>query len=354
MSSFFRLPLTYVLLITILLSISACGKLAYYSQSVIGHSRLMLARKPVDKVLLTANDELKAKLILANQLRQFAVDELGLPKSKSYSTYVALERDFPVWTVVAAPEFSVHAKQWCYPVIGCASYRGYFNKQHAVNYAQTLSEKGFETSVGGAPAYSTLGWFSDPLLPSMMRYGDNDFAETLFHEIAHQLLYINGDSAFNEAFATAVGQEGTRRWLAKYRPNDLLNYQQELDATRQFNDLLSQFKVELEQVYLNPVDDQQKRQDKQQAFSLLAHRYEQMKEQQWNGKAWFDRWFSRPINNARLASFSTYYDKVPLFQALLSACDGDLTRFYETVSQLKKQAKLKNAFRQIPTQCLPS
>ena len=173
----------------------------------------MLAREPVDKVLKTANEELTGQLELSKQLKRFAIDELSLPESKSYNSYVALERDFPVWVVVAAPEFSVDAKQWCYPVIGCASYRGYFKKQSAQNYAKKISKKGFEVSVGGASAYSTLGWFSDPLLPSMMRYGDVNFAETLFHEIAHQKVYINGDSGFNEAFATVVGQEGAKRWL---------------------------------------------------------------------------------------------------------------------------------------------
>jgi len=179
---------------TLFFSMSGC----YYSQSVIGHSRLMMARKPVDKVIVTADEQL------------------------------------------AAPEFSVAPKQWCYPVIGCASYRGYFKKKSAQNYADKIAKKGFEVSVGGASAYSTLGWFADPLLPSMMRYGDVEFAETLFHELAHQKLYINGDSGFNEAYATVVGQEGAKRWLRKFRPNELKEYQDQIDATAEFNALVAQ------------------------------------------------------------------------------------------------------------------
>ena len=311
-------------------SLSGC----YYSQSVIGHSRLMLARKPVDKVIVTADETLVAQLVLSKELKAFAIKELGLPESKSYDSYVALQRDFPVWTVVAAPEFSVNPKQWCYPVIGCASYRGYFKKQSAQNYADRIAKKGFEVSVGGAPAYSTLGWFADPLLPSMMRYGDVEFAETLFHELAHQRLYINGDSGFNEAFATVVGQEGAKRWLQKFRPDELKGYQDQINATAEFNSLIAQSKKELEKIYQSDVNEQEKRELKESAFTTLHKHYEALKAQNWQGKGWFDGWFKRPINNARLASFSTYYEQVPVLEELLNNCGNDLPRFYEAVKKL--------------------
>jgi len=318
--------------LALLLSVLGCNSISYYSQSVVGHSRLMLARQPVDKVIDTADSLLAEQLTLSKQLKQFAVSELGLPDSKSYQSYVALERDFPVWVVVAANEFSISAKQWCYLVIGCANYRGYFKYSSAVKYAEKLTKKGFETSIGGAPAYSTLGWFADPLLPSMLRYGDVNFAETLFHELAHQELYINGDSSFNEAFATVVGQEGAKRWLAKYRPNELFAYQQKLRATIEFNQLVSETKKSLEKVYQSTASDKDKRKLKQQAFVSLKARYDEIKDQQWKGKGWFDSWFKRPINNARLAGFSTYYNLVPVFEKLLAECGGDLPRFYETVA----------------------
>ncbi len=324
-----------LLLGIVCLSLSGC----YYSQSIIGHSRLMLARQPVDKVIKTADEKLAIQLELSKELKNFAIQALGLPKSKSYNSYVALKRDFPVWVVVAALEFSVEPKQWCYPVIGCASYRGYFNKESAQNYAEKMSKKGFEVSVGGAPAYSTLGWFADPLLPSMMRYGDVEFAETLFHELAHQQLYINGDSAFNEAFATVVGQAGAKRWLVQYRPEQLSDYQSKIFATKQFNDLITESKKELGEVYETNVTDEEKRQLKQQVFDRLKQRYEKIKTDQWNNKGWFDGWFNRPINNARLASFSTYYEQVPALQRLLQSCTGDLTRFYQAVEKHGTETK---------------
>ena len=335
-----------------LLMISACANISYYSQSVIGHSRLMLARQSVDKVLSNADSELARQLILSKELKRFAIEELGLPDSKSYDSYVPLEREFPVWAVVAAPEFSVNPKLWCYPVIGCASYRGYFKQQNALDYAAQLSSQGYETEVGGASAYSTLGWFADPLLPSMMRYGDLNFAETLFHELAHQLVYINGDSSFNEAFATVVGQQGVIRWLQKYRSTELETYRRQIDATEQFNQLLSQYKQRLNELYLGSLGDQDKRHAKQELFEQLKSDYQRLKQEQWAGKGWYESWFSKPINNARLASFSTYYERVSKFNELLVACENDLEKFYQTIFHLKKNPLKDGNKVLIPSQCL--
>jgi len=334
--------------------ISACSSVSFYSQGIIGHSRLMLARQSVDKVLTNADEPLASQLKLSKELKQFAVDQLGLPDSKSYNSYVDLKRDFPVWTVVAAEEFSITPKQWCYPVIGCAAYRGYFNQQRAIKYADGLSKKGLEITVGGAPAYSTLGWFADPLLPSMMRYGDVNFAETLFHELAHQLLYINGDSSFNEAFATVVGQEGVLRWLTAKKPEELANYRSQLQATAVFNDLLSRYKKQLEVLYIGELGDVDKRQEKSAVFSALEQEYKQIKQQQWGGRGWYDRWFLRPVNNARLAAFSTYYDRVADFEALLVDCDNDLPKFYQTLSAVKKAPERKDGLILVPQKCFVS
>jgi len=278
-----------------LVNLAGCSTVSYYSQSVIGHSKLMLAREPVANVVDSAAPKLQAQLVLSVQLKQFAAENLALDFPESYTQYVALEREFPVWNVVAAPEFSVQAKQWCYPVIGCASYRGYFKQDAALAYAQKMQNKGYETMVGGAPAYSTLGWFSDPILPSMLRYGDTNFAETLFHELAHQQLYINGDSDFNEAFATVVGEVGTMRWLAA-------------------------------------LSEPQMRSAKQAELAAFINRYQQLKAGQWEGKGWYDRWFEKPINNARLAGFSTYYELVPSLLKLLEKCDSDFPHFYQVLS----------------------
>jgi len=319
--------LEWVLFTLFACMLSGCS-LGYYSQSVIGHSKLMLSRTPINKAMRSADEKLAAQLILSQQIKAFANAELGLPETSSYNSYIDLNREFPVWTVVAAEEFSVQAKQWCYPIIGCASYRGYFKEKSANNYANKLIKRGFETTVGGASAYSTLGWFADPLLPSMMRYGDEILAETLFHEIAHQQLYINGDSEFNEAFATVVGEQGALRWLKHQGSVNLPNYQRRLQARSQFNQLLGQAKSELAVIYSGGMSDNQKRQAKVSLFAELKQRYDQLKNEQWNGVAWFDRWFDQPVNNARLAAFSTYRDRVPELERLLLDCNDDLTRFY--------------------------
>ena len=206
---------------------------------------------------------------------------------------------------------------------------------------QSLVDQGFEVSVGGAPAYSTLGWFADPLLDSMMRYGDVNFAETLFHELAHQELYINGDSAFNEAFATVVGQQGVVRWLTSLEKSDeLKKYQSQLKATKEFNRLLKRFKERLSVLYSSQVLDDVKRKQKALIFKELQHEYKQLKEGEWQGVGWFDQWFNRPLNNARLASFSTYYDRVPEFELLLKKCGGSLRQFYRVLRGLKKQEQV--------------
>lgn len=339
--------LSLCLCAVLLISLGGCSTVSYYSQSVIGHSKLMLARKPITKLIETAPTELQNQLKLSVELKHFAEIELGLPNNSSYTHYVELKREFPVWNVVAAPEFSVQAQQWCYPVIGCASYRGYFKKSAAEKYARKMQSKGYETMVGGAPAYSTLGWFSDPILPSMLRYGDTDFAETLFHELAHQRLYINGDSNFNEAFATVVGEAGAGRWLKQVRPGEFEAYQRRLHAVKDFNDLISKTKRRLNVIYQSTLTDQQMRDAKQLEFVRLESDYQTLKAERWRGRGWFDRWFETPVNNARLAAFSTYYELVPSLNALLSQCESNLERFYRVLSITTKVGE--SAL--IPTEC---
>ena len=331
----------------LMLGLSGCSSLSYYSQSVIGHSRLMLAREPVPKVMSTADPELQKQLAASLEIRAFAVKELGLPDNNSYSTYVDLEREFPVWNVIAAPEFSVHAQQWCYPVIGCAAYRGYFKRASAIKYAERLQHSGLETVVLGATAYSTLGWFSDPILPSMLRYGEADFAETLFHELAHQQLYINGDSEFNEAFATVVGEVGADRWLKQNRPELLDDYQTRRSALTQFYALIADSKTRLNDLFNQGIDGDEMRVRKQAEFDDLKQRYEQLKSRHWQGRGWFDRWFDTPLNNARLAAFSTYRDRVPELQAFLALCGGKLSQFYRALSV----AEVKEGRVVLPDNC---
>lgn len=343
--------LQLLLLGATLLTLSGCSTIGYYGQSIIGHNRLMMAREPIDKVLKTADPELKVKLETAKQLRQFAVDELSLPDNTSYSTYVDLDRDYPVWSVVAAEEFSLSPKSWCYPVIGCASYRGYFSKDKANEYAKSLQAQGFETHVGAAIAYSTLGWFSDPLLPSMMRSGEAGLAENMFHELTHQVLYVNGNSAFNEAFASVVGEQGAIRWLQANNPDQMSAYQQRLKISAEFNALLNQTKAQLAELYAQDIADQQKRDQKQQVIEQLFDNYSELKQSQWNGRGIYDRWFETPITNARLAAISTYRDQMPRLNALLIECENDFQRYFDLLSAASKRFSADVLLQNLPADC---
>lgn len=311
----------------------------------------MWARTPVDKVILTAEPALKEQLQTAQQIKQFAVDYLALPDNDSYTTYVELDRDYPVWTVVAAQEFSVQPMSWCYPVIGCASYRGYFAKQAALDYADGLQAQGLETNVGGAIAYSTLGWFDDPLLPSMMRYGDADMAENMFHELAHQVIYVNGNSAFNEAFASVVGEQGAVSWLQEVDPQAVDAYQHRLQLSNDFSKLLNQAKTELDQLYQQALSAVQMRQQKAQLIEDLRQNYEILKTTQWDGQGDFDRWFETPINNARLAAISTYRDHMPQLQDLLLNCDNEFSLFFRILEQAVKEYSQETLLENLPQQC---
>ena len=314
-------------------SISGCQTIGFYSQSVVGHSKLMLARTSIDSALEKVDSHTADKLILSKELRAFASSSLSLPDNNTYSKFVKLDREYPVWVVVAAPELSLMAKSWCYLVIGCASYRGYFSKQAALRYSNKLKAKGWETYVGGAAAYSTLGWFSDPLLPSMMTGSDASFAEILFHELAHQRLYLKGKSDVNEAMATVVGEQGALRWLASNQPDQVQAYREQLAAQDDFSELVFEFKTKLTSMYqlTQPIAD--KRIKKKQLFSEFKQRLRSMKAERWNGRGYFDLWLSQPLSNARFAGFSTYRALVSDFENLLVECENDFEKFFLSVEK---------------------
>lgn len=338
-------PVRTFLLTLAALLLTSCAQINYYGQSIAGHTQLMLARQSLDSAIEDAEQNEDTKLLAtlqaAKHMREFASNELGLKDNGSYRSYVALQRDYPVWVVVAADEFSVTAKQWCYLVIGCASYRGFFKLDSAREFAKDLQRKGYETSLGGAPAYSTLGWFNDPLLPSMFTDGDAVLAETLFHELAHQVLYVNGESDFNEAFATVVGERGAQMWLSQFKPALLASYQQRTAAYNEFVELLLASRERLQAVYALQVDEVEKRVLKKSEFMRLRQEYQDLKAERWRGIGWFDRWFDAPINNARLTAVATYRDQVPLLDALFVACGEDFSRYYQRLQRLKKNKKTK-------------
>ena len=322
-----------------LVSLLGCSTVGYYSQSVIGHSKLMLARQPIKKAIANSEGDTKQQLEAAVTLRRFAVERLALPDNNSYLSYVPLKREYPVWSVVAAPEFSLTPQSWCYPVVGCAAYRGYFSEAAAQKYAAGLNKKNFETEVGGATAYSTLGWFNDPLIPPMMQSGEAFLAQIMFHELAHQQLYVKGNSSFNEAFATVVGEQGALLWLQEHAPDREASYRELMQVKNDFSALIKQTKERLDTVYKSESTDEEKRQQKQAVFTQLRGDYEILKAEKWGGKKYYRRWIEEPLNNAKLASFATYRDLVPAFEELFDKCGRDYAKFYAVVSLQKGKGK---------------
>jgi len=319
-------------------SLSGCSTLGYYSQAVGGHLKLMRAREPIERLLADENTdpELRAKLETLTAARAFGVSELGLPDNDSYSTYVATGRRAVTWNVVAAEEFSLQPRTWCFPVAGCVSYRGYFAEEEARAYAAALAdEEGLDVSVGGASAYSTLGWFDDPVLDTMLRGGELRYVSTLFHELAHQVVYVKDDSDFNEAYATFVEQIGTRRWLtARDEANRIADYEASLGRSEDFVALLARTREALLALYdEGGMDEGTRRTRKAAAFETMRERYAELKVT-WGDYAGYDGWFARDLNNARLVAVSTYRRFVPAFAALYAEAGEDIERFHALVAEV--------------------
>jgi predicted aminopeptidase len=315
--------------------LASCSTLNYYTQAAQGQLELLTDAKPIDDWLAdpATNQKLRVRLERARQIRRFAVTDLGLPDNDSYKNYASLSRPYVLWNVVATPELSLKPLQWCFPVAGCVSYRGYYNKADAQDYARQLRADGDDVEVGGVPAYSTLGWFSDPLISTFINYPDAELARMLFHELAHQVVYVQGDSQFNESFASAVEEEGVERWLTRFgNPAMRAAYERYWSRKRDFHSLLLASRKELEQVYKSPLSDPQKRTAKARVFAQLKENYQLLK-QSWGGYAGYDKFFAEPLSNAHLASIATYSDYVPAFKALLRK-EGSFRRFYGAVRRI--------------------
>ena len=303
-------------------------------QAARGHMDIMNKRRPVNDVIQDTDspEALKERLQLVQEAREFSISKLYLPDNDSYRTYADLERDFVVWNVFAAPEFSLQAKTWCYPVAGCVGYRGYFAKEDAERQAEKLKGAGFDVIVGGVSAYSTLGKFSDPVLNTMMRWSDLDLVAVLFHELAHQQLYVKNDSEFNESFASAVEEFGVERWLRGRGEDSRL---QEYRSSREFRQQLLQHvqaaRAELETLYASELDQSDMRQGKQDILSALREvAGEQVERSGRNAPAWL----RSPLNNATLIPLSLYQGRLDEFRQLLVECKEDLQCFYDQAEQL--------------------
>jgi predicted aminopeptidase len=318
--------------------IAAAGSGCYIWESVEGQLALMSKREPITTVIADSatSPALRSQLEAVAAIRDFASRELQLPDNGSYRSYADVGRRYVVWNVVAAPEFSVDPREWCYPVVGCVAYRGYFAEDRADRFAAKLRGQGLDVAVGGVAAYSTLGHFNDPVLNTMMDWNDVELAAIIFHELTHQLVYVPDDSAFNEALATTVEEEGVRRWLrAQGRDADMAAHLLQQERYLKVIGLLSATRADLRAIYASGLPPEQVREKKRAAFLALRSSFALLKAD-WGGHGPFESWFAEDLNNAHLASIATYFDCVPGFRRELAAAGGDLPAFYARVRGLAK------------------
>jgi predicted aminopeptidase len=324
--------------------IAGSAHIKYCFQAACGQIALLAGARPIDTYLAdpSVDAALKTKLEKVKQLRNFAVRELKLPDSDSYKAYVEIDRPYVVWNVIATPELSMQPVEWCFPVAGCASYRGYFNKDDAIAFARSMQRAGYDVHVAEVPAYSTLGWFSDPVISTFINYSEPQLARLMFHELAHQILYVKGDSQFNESFAVAIEEEGVERWIAKHGNREMLeiniaNNQRKSD----FLALLDKYQRRLSDNYTSGATVAEKRAEKVKILNALQDEFRAVKVS-WKGYSGYDGWFARQLNNAHLVSIATYHSLVPAFRELLKK-QADLPAFYAAARSL---ASLPQGMRQ--------
>jgi len=335
--TFGRLLPRALLATLILFLLISCETISYYGQAAKGQLSLLIGRKEIQSLLGDESlvPETRRKLALMLEAREFAEHNLFLAPGNSYLSYVELDRPFVVWNVFAAPEFSTRAQTWCYPIAGCVAYHGYFSEHQAREFADSLEREQLDVYSGGVDAYSTLGWFDDPLTSAVMRRSDHALITLLFHELAHRRVYLPGDTTFNESFATFVEQEGLRRWL-QLHPQEGLMAQLEHEALidHAFVALVNRYREILDALYGESLDESAMRIEKAQVQEALREEYRGFREE-WDYRG-YDRWFAGPLNNAQLGTVGSYNDLVPSFARLLEKSGGDLARFYAEVAALSK------------------
>jgi predicted aminopeptidase len=322
------------LVLALAIALATGCAIPYYWQAVGGQIELLRKRTPIEKLVEDPKIDasLKDTLRRVIEMRRFAVEELALPDNDSYTTYVALDRSYVVWNVVAAREFSVEPERWCFPFAGCVAYRGYFDRADAERFAAKLAAEGLDTHSGGSSAYSTLGYFDDPLLSTMVGGGEQYIAGVLFHELAHQKLYIKDDSELSEAFASVVEEYGAERWLTSHAPpEDLARYRARRVRREEFGSLIAAQQERLRGIYAQAAPEEMLRAEKRQAFEQLQSDYRALKAR-WGGVGDYDGWFAQPQNNASLASVATYTRWVPALRERLAAVG--LEQFYTDTAEL--------------------
>jgi predicted aminopeptidase len=324
-----------IISIFIMCTASGCSSLGYYTQSINGQLEILVKRQPIEQ-LINENrlpPEIITRLKLAREIRNFAINDLGLPDNNSYLHYADLGRNFVVWNVFATPELSLQSREWCYLIVGCLSYRGYFSEDAAHSYGNELEARGFDVFVGGVAAYSTLGWFADPVLNTMLQRGDAYLAKVIFHELAHQKVYIKNDTEINEAFADTVADVGMRRWLASNKSLTYAEFAKIQAQEDEFVELVMRYRNQLDDLYKSGIPDTQKRLNKSVIFEQMINEYRQTQTAQ-NGPGRYASWFATGLNNAKLMAVVTYRKYLPGFKKMLLAVDNNLERFYQLAEQL--------------------
>lgn len=308
----------------------------YPLHATLGHLELMSKRQDVSDIVSNkfAAVDLKTHLARVSAIREFASRELRLPDNDSYRSYAQLDQDYPVWNVWVTPEFDLTPRQSCFPVVGCVPYRGYYSRLQADDYADAYIEAGDDVLVGGVTAYSTLGFFDDPVTSTMLRLPEDRLAGLIFHELAHQVVYVRNNATFNESFARAVEIEGTLRWLESRKDiTGLARYKSSLERSDIFFDQVRAAREQLAEVYKSGGDSAAKRLGKEQIFEAMRQSQQQRKTRD---PAWsvYDPWFAESLNNAKLAAVAIYYDDVAMFREMFRKTGGDFSAFYASV-QLK-------------------
>ncbi len=343
-SKLHSLPRAALLCATLMLG--ACSNLSYYTHLAEGQHELMSARVPIRDIVQDPKQDaaLRERLGKVLDARAFATQHLGLPDNDSYTEYADLKRPYVVWNVFVTPELSLKAVEHCFLFVGCLAYRGYFDQQQAQEMADELKQQGNDVYVSGIPAYSTLGWFDDPVINTMMKWSDAVLISTVFHELAHQKLYIKDDTVFNESFANFVGAEGLREYLAT-RGDDSAAEVLRKQREHHFVELVLAARKRLEQLYQSDAPDQAKRDGKAAEFVRLRSEYQTLRENEWKDFAGYDRWFSGDLNNARLLPFGLYDEYVPAFTELFRQQNGDWSAFYAAAKSLKELSRDKRTAR---------
>ena len=323
-----------LLAFALLLLLSGCSSVRYYSQLATGQWHLLKSRESVEALIADPQQPiaLRQQLTQAQAARTFATQQLHLPDNQSYRLYANLQRPFVVWNVFATPEFSLTPITHCFPIAGCVAYRGYYSQGDARGEAALARQQGRDVFISGVEAYSTLGWFDDPILNTMLSWGDERLATLIFHELAHQRVYVKDDTAFNESFASFVEQEGTRQWRAHQGlPPLRTKGTQQRD---QFIELVLGTRQRLQTLYEQPLPEPVMRQRKEQEFERMRHEYRQLRDQQWGGNRRYEAWVNSPMNNAKLLPFGLYDQWVPAFAALFKKSGNDWQAFYAEVEKV--------------------